>query len=77
MAFPEFKADFPWVEHVGWTPLVETLRAEDVSSLILASPFLLFGLVAWKLVRPDSGPRELRIFFGAAVLGSGTLFLIC
>jgi hypothetical protein len=76
LVLPEFKADFPWVEHVGWTPLVETLRAEDVSSLLLASPFVLLGLVAWKLVRPGSGPLGLRIFFGAAALGSGTLFLM-
>lgn len=76
LALPEFKADFPWVEHVGWMPLVETLRAEDVSSLLLASPFVLLGLVAWKLVRSESRPVGLRIFFGAAALGSGTLFFM-
>ena len=73
LALPELKADFPWVEHVGWTPLVETLRAEDASSLLLASPFVLLGLVAWKLVRQGAGPRDLRVFFGAAVLGSATV----
>ena len=75
-ALPDMIRDFPWIEHVGWTPLVETLRAEDASSLLLASPFVLLALIAWRLVRPASGPLDLRIFFGVAALGSGMAFVL-
>ena len=34
LALPTVSNDFPWIEHVGWMPLVETLRAEDVSSAL-------------------------------------------
>ncbi len=74
LALPDISNDFPWIEHIGWTPLVETLRAEDASSLLLASPFVVLGLIAWRLVRPGSGPLDLRIFFGAAALGSAMAF---
>ncbi|MDA1312954.1 MAG: hypothetical protein O2968_06435 [Acidobacteria bacterium] len=76
LALPDVVSDFPWIEHVGWTPLVETLRAEDASSLLLASPFVLLALITGKLARPASGPLDLRIFVGAAALGSAIAFVM-
>jgi len=45
-SLPEFSADFPWMEHVGNQPIELVSRAEAMSSLLLASPFLLFAVLA-------------------------------
>jgi len=71
-----FSRDSPWVLHTGWPPLVRTDRAEDVSSLLLGSPFLLLGALAWRHFRKDQpAPAPLRIFL-AALCGSGLLVFL-
>ncbi len=68
-----FKAGLPWIEHAGWKPLVWTSRAEGMSSLLLASPFLLFGLyVSFRRERCSEYGRELWLFV-VTVGGSATL----
>src|SRR5262249_1739940 len=72
------RRDVPWLEHIGWQPLVHTGRAEDMSSMFLASPFLLLGALAWKLFRKDQ-PAVPRILGPvAAGWGMAVLFrLLC
>ena len=68
-----FKARLPWIRHNGWEPFVWTSRAEGMSSLLLASPFLLFGLYAFRLgKRGLEHGRELWLFV-LTVGGSATL----
>lgn len=69
--------DAPWLEHVGWQPLVNTGRAEDMSSMFLASPFLLLGALSWRVFR--SGAPEVRIFAAVAACSAMAVFftLLC
>ena len=70
---PAIGFDFPWIEHGGWTPRVETLRAEDMSSLFITSPFvLLAGLCA--LLWRQRERRDLQLFVAFTVAGSGAMF---
>ncbi|HYM13580.1 MAG TPA: hypothetical protein VEU62_22760 [Bryobacterales bacterium] len=58
-----FRHELPWMNHEGWQPLVHTAQAEDMSSLLLASPFLMLGALAWRVLRKrDEFPAALRIF---------------
>ncbi len=72
------RRDMPWLEHIGWQPLINTGRAEDMSSMFLASPFLLLGGLARKLFRKDQPavPRILGVV--AACSGLVVFFqLLC
>ncbi|MCZ6489492.1 MAG: hypothetical protein O7A06_03050 [Acidobacteria bacterium] len=79
----KYEPDYPWLIHDGWPPLETTNRAEDMSSLLIMSPFLLLGLLAWPLLRPahqggghrEGGqPLELRLYFATAALSSMLMF---
>jgi hypothetical protein len=75
-----FGADFPWITHEGWKPRRTTGRAEDMSSLFLASPFLLLGALAWTVLRrPGPAAPALRIFLLAAIAAASLTFfsLLC
>ncbi len=62
-----FSRELPWISHTGWLPLAKTERAEGMSSMFLASPFLLLaGLAASIFRKPDPELRPLKIFLGAA-----------
>ena len=69
----QLTGDFPWLVHEGWLPLVDTTRAEDMSSLLIGSPFLLLAVLCWPLWREDR-PRDLRLFVGAAAISSSLAF---
>ena len=73
-------ADYPWLLHEGWTPLVKTTRAEDMSSLILASPFLLLAayswFVLWDAKRKRTWPLSLRLFVATAAASSLAVFVL-
>ena len=72
--------DYPWLLHEGWTPLVKTTRAEDMSSLFIASPFLFLALGGWSVLRDakrkNPWPPALRIFVAAAVVSSLSVFAL-
>ena len=68
-----FSRDVPWINHAGWQPLVHTERAEDMSSLFLASPFLLLGFLSWKLFRSHDANLAPAKVFTAAAFGSGLI----
>jgi hypothetical protein len=51
LAMPEFSNDFPWVSHRGSQPIEHVFHAEAMSSLFLATPVVLLGLVALRLWR--------------------------
>jgi len=73
----EFTGDFPWIEHRGWRPLENTKRAEEISSLFLASPFLLFGFFAVRLWGKQTAAPEqavLRTYAAAAALSAAAVF---
>ena len=76
LSLPELSADFPWVAHQGWGPPIHVTRAEAVSSLILASPFLLFGLYALPLLGRREESVDLRLAAGLALGGAGLLFAL-
>ncbi len=42
-SLPRVSGDFPWLEHEGRPPVERVSRAEAMSSIVLASPFLLFA----------------------------------
>jgi hypothetical protein len=72
--------DCPWFTHKGWQPLVKTERAEDMSSMFLASPFLLLGFLAWPLFRTRDGRIfPLKVFAAVAGLSAFAVFfsLLC
>jgi hypothetical protein len=65
--------DYPWFTHEGWKPFVKTERAEDMSSMFLASPFLLLGVLTWRLFRrrePSVAPIKI---FAAVAAGSAAI----
>ena len=72
--------DYPWIVHEGWTPLVKTTRPEDMSSLVLASPFLLLaaycGFVFRDAKRKRPWPLELRVFVATAAVSSLSVFAL-
>lgn len=69
-----FQRDIPWVTHTGWPPLVRTERAEDMSSLVLGSPFLLLAAAAGRhFRRRDAAPESLRVFL--AVTGGSAMLV--
>ncbi len=71
-----FSRDLPWLAHTGWPPLVRTERAEEMSSFLLGSPFLLLGVLAWRHFRKGRpAPAPLRIFL-AALGGSALLVFL-
>lgn len=76
----QYKPDYPWLIHDGWAPLESTNRAEDMSSLLIASPFLLLGLLGWPLLRlahqGGGQPFELRVCFATAALSSMLMFAV-
>jgi hypothetical protein len=77
LALPGVSTDFPWIEHVGWPPLEHTSRAEAMSSLLLASPFLLLALLSQRALSPKSGaPVDLKIATAAAAAGGGAMFAV-
>lgn len=62
----------PWLQHIGWPPLVHTERVEEMSSMFLASPFLVFAGLTWSLFRSKEARLEpVKIF--AAVAGCSGL----
>jgi hypothetical protein len=71
LSLPKVSGDFPWLDHSGWEPRVHTTFAEGMSSIVLASPFLLVGLLAWRILRPPRSayPAGLRL---AAALAAGS-----
>ncbi len=76
LAPPTVSSDFPWIEHVGWRPRVETLRAEDMSSLFIMSPFVLLAGLCVLLWRRPSERRELQLFVAIALAASSAMFLV-
>ncbi len=72
----QFSADFPWLSHRGWQPLVNTTRAESMSSLFLLPPFLLLAALCWPIVknRSEGANPKLRAFVFTA---AGSSFLMC
>ena len=75
-AAPTWTADFPWIEHVGWQPLEYTNRAEDISSLLITSPFVLLAALCWPVWRRGRHDPRLRIFTITAALSSLLMFAI-
>jgi len=76
LALPQVSSDFPYLDHVGWPPVDKVRRAEAASSLILASPFLLFAAFAAPLFRGKNGTDpELRLY-AWVLLGGGLLSLL-
>jgi 4-amino-4-deoxy-L-arabinose transferase-like glycosyltransferase len=72
-SLPKPSADFPWLDHTGWEPRVHTTFAEGMSSILLASPFLLLGSLVWRILKPGSEyPADLRLAAGLAA-GSGLM----
>ncbi len=76
LAPPKWTPDFPWIEHVGWAPVEQTNRAEDMSSLLIASPFVLLAALCWPLWRRGDHDPRLRIFTIATALSSLLMFVI-
>jgi hypothetical protein len=73
---PHLSSDFPWIIHEGWQPRRATKRADNMSSLLLASPFLfLAGITAWRLSRRDTSFVPAWVFLGTVALSGGTAFL--
>jgi hypothetical protein len=73
-ALPKLSRDFPWLEHSGWEPRVYTTFAEGMSSILLASPFLLLAPLVWRILRPGSAyPLDLRL--AAALAGGAGLMM--
>ena len=73
----QFQAELPWIINDGWAPGTRapgvTHRTEGMASMLLVTPFLLFGFWIFRLWRGGgSYPRELAVF-GAIAAGSGTL----
>ena len=64
--------DIPWLTHAGWWPLAQTDHPEDMSSMFLASPFLLLGALNWPLVLNRQQPAAAKVF-AAAVAASGLI----
>ena len=60
--------DVPWIRHAGWRGGTRVEVAEEMSSLVLASPFLLLALLRGRGERPPAA----RIFRWTAA-GSGLL----
>ena len=75
-AAPKWTPDFPWIEHVGWEPLEYTNRAEDISSLLITSPFVLLAALCWPVWRRGRHDPRLRIFTITAALSSLLMFVI-
>ena len=76
LAPPQWTPDFPWIEHVGWAPVEQTNRAEDMSSLLITSPFVLLAALCWPLWRRGDRDPQLRIFMIATALSSLLMFVI-
>ena len=75
LAPPKLTADFPWIGHVGWPPAEKVTRLEDVSSLLLLSPFLLLAVGSLPLLRWKKGQEtDLRVFTAAVAFSSGMAF---
>lgn len=76
-SLPDASADFPWLEHEGNQPIELVSRAEAMSSILLASPFLLFGFVAgMRLARRKSLQDELTIATLVAGAGAALMFAV-
>lgn len=72
--------ELPWISHIGWLPVVRVERAEDMSSLFLASPFVLLGVLAWKLFRsrrPEWGAARIFAITAAGSALAMLLSLLC
>ena len=75
-ALPKLSRDFPWLEHSGWEPRVYTTFAEGMSSILLASPFLLIAFLVWRILKPGSTyPPDLRLAAGLAT-GAGLMMFV-
>ncbi len=75
-ALPKLSRDFPWLEHSGWEPRVYTTFAEGMSSILLASPFLLLAFLVWRILKPRADyPPGLRLATALAA-GSGLMMFI-
>lgn len=74
LALPEVSADFPWIAHNGWQPIEHLTRSEDMSSLLLMSPFVLLGLACFRLKSSEND--QLRLFAAAAVGSSGLMLVV-
>ncbi len=76
VSLPQLSDDFPYLAHEGWPRLSCVKRAEALSSLLLAGPFLLLGVFARPLFRPGGQhPLELR-FAAWTAAGAGGLMLL-
>ncbi len=76
VATPQFSHDLPWIIHRGWQPRRTTLRADSMSSLLLASPFLLLaGIAALRLYRRDPSFAPAGLFLKTVALSAGAAFL--
>jgi 4-amino-4-deoxy-L-arabinose transferase-like glycosyltransferase len=71
LAPPRLSRDLPWIRHEGCRPVRRIETAEEMSSLILASPFLLFALLPAR--RPK--PPLVRVFAWTAA-GSGLVVFL-
>jgi hypothetical protein len=76
LSLPKPSRDFPWLNHTGWEPRVYTTFAEGMSSILLASPFLLLGFLIWRILKPGSVyPAGLRLA-AALATGSGLMMFV-
>ena len=71
------QAELPWIINDGWAPGTRppgiTYRTEGMASMLLVTPFLLFGFWIFRLWRGGGAyPKELTIF-GAATGSAGVL----
>ena len=71
------QAELPWIINDGWAPGTRTPgitnRTEGMASMLLVTPFLLFGFWIFRLWRRDAAcPREFAVF-GAIAGASGAL----
>jgi len=78
----QLQAELPWIINDGWPPSVGEVhrtshgnpyRTEGMASMLLVTPFLLFGFWSFRLWRNVGGCRREFSVFGAIAAASGTL----
>lgn len=75
-SLPQLSGDFPWVEHVGMQPIELVSRAEAMSSILLASPFLLFAALPLLRALRERRLDELNVAVACAAAGSLGMFAV-
>ena len=77
----QLQAELPWIINDGWSPGSRapgiTHRTEGMASMLLVTPFLLFGFWIFRVWRRDGPcPRELAVFAAIAGASGALSFLL-